>query len=161
MKSLIVTGAHHRAVLELLEKSQELERAHFQAEVATQRDRAEKSENRVQELHAKLLDLMTTREERVEQARTVKRRNPEPLKTNFDPNDPAQLFQQARQETGSSSASRILRRMEQIRQRIPREPGAMEMGRPNQGDVQRMIDNAEFQGLTMDEVPIAPAPEAK
>jgi hypothetical protein len=159
MKSLIVTGAHHRAICALYEKQLEQMRGDWKDDLAALTTRAEKSEARVQELHAKLLDLMTTREERTDQARAVKRRPAEP-KANFDPNDPAQLFQQAQRETGSSSASRILRRMEQIRNRIPRDPGSMSMGRPTQGDVQTMIDNAEFQGLTMEDIPIAPAPEA-
>lgn len=66
MKSLIVTGAHHRAICALYEKQLEQVRGDWKDDLAALTTRAEKSEARVQELHAKLLDLMTTREERVE-----------------------------------------------------------------------------------------------
>lgn len=149
MKSLLVTGAHHRAVCALYE--QQLE--HYRGELLVAHARAEKSELRVQELHGKVIEMMTAKETAAAEPVVIRRR-PRPaneLPDNFDVNDPKQLFQQARAETGSNNASRIFSRMRHIRnQHRPAGDHVQTFAQPTQADVTQMIQDAELEGMTMD-----------
>jgi hypothetical protein len=143
MKSLIVTGAHHRAICALYEDV-----------VAELRARAEKSEQRVQELHLKMLETRTAKDAAAAEPVTARRR-PRPaseVPDDFDVNDPKQLFTQARAETGSNNASRIFSRMRHIREqhRPPAGSHVQSIAQPTQADVTRMVQDAEFEGMTMD-----------
>jgi len=71
VKSLLVTGAHHRAICALYE--QQLE--HYRAELLAAHARAEKSEQRVQELHAKILETVTLKEAAAAEPAVARRRD--------------------------------------------------------------------------------------
>lgn len=152
MKSFLVTGAHHRAVCALYEKQLEQQRGDWKGDIAALDASLEKSEARVQELHLKVLEMMTAKEtaEATPIDRVPRRRKPEGPPENFDPGDPKQLFQQAKAETGSNNASRIFHRMQHIRDRMrPAGDKVQRVGAPTQADVNQMIQDAEFEGMTM------------
>jgi hypothetical protein len=152
VKSLLVTGAHHRAVCALYQQQIDTERDGYRDVILELRERAEKSELRVQELHGKVLEMMTAKEAAAAEPVVIRRRRPaNELPENFDVNDPKQLFQQARAETGSNNASRVFSRMRHIReQHRPTGGHVQTFKQPTQADVNKMIQDTELEGMTMD-----------
>jgi hypothetical protein len=156
MKSLLVTGAHHRAVCALYEKQLEQQRADWKDDLAAGVERERAAELRVQELHLKVLELMTAKETRPAGPGQPRRKERIKVPEAVDASDTKQVFAQAVAEVGGGSANRVLRRMDQIRTRLrPHGPPTQTFSRPSQADVQAMIDNAEYTGLTMPPIPAA------
>lgn len=152
MKSLLVTGAHHRAVCALYDKQLEQQRGDWKDSIAA----LEKSQARVQELHLKVLELMTAKEAppTAGQPIPIRRREPIRVPRAVDPADTKQVFAQAVAEVGQTSANHVLKRMGQIRDRLrPGGPPTQVFDRPTQDDVQKMINDAEFAGLVMEPIP--------